>query len=247
MLRVAICDDETAITSQIESLIYDICQKENIPVEIDVCFSGDSLEKVIASGESYDLIYLDIQMANGDGITTARHIRQTDENVIIIFVSGYDKYLIELFPLDVFSFIMKPIESDSFMQTFLEAVQRVCNKNFYFTFCYKSQEYKIPCRDILYFESKGRQVIIHRKDGEDIFNGKLSEVERKLEKGKNPFLRIHQSFLVNYHSIKARSKEKITLVSGVTLPVSEERQKEFSKEYAVLLRTAISGDGEETI
>jgi len=48
-------------------------------------------------------------MENGDGITTAKNIRKTDENVLLIYVSGYDKYIMELFRLDVFAFIKKPI------------------------------------------------------------------------------------------------------------------------------------------
>ena len=53
--------------------------------------------------------------------------------------------------------------------------------------------------------------------------------------GKVPFLRIHQSFLVNYHLIKARTKTRVTLVTDENLPISEERQKEFIREYGLLL------------
>ena len=63
----------------------------------------------------------------------------------------------------------------------------------------------------------------------------MSEVERKLEKGKIAFLRIHQSYLVNYHAIKARSRTEITLINGKMLPISEERKKEFSQKYIRLL------------
>lgn len=69
-----------------------------------------------------------------------------------------------------------------------------------------------------------------------VFNGKLSEVEKGLSSGKVTFLRIHQSYLVNYLLIKSRSKSNVTLINGEVLPISEDRQKEFSKEYGRLLR-----------
>lgn len=236
MIKVAVCDDENVIAAQMESIILDVCFRENIPVDIDVFYNGESLEKEIWKGTKYDLIYLDIQMENGDGITTAQNIRKTDENALLIYVSGFDKYLMELFRLDVFAFIKKPIETEQFENTFLEANWKICNQKFYFPFHYKNQESKIPCIDIMYFESQARKISIHVRNGDvEIFNGKLSEVEAWVARGKIPFLRIHQSYLVNYHHIKSRSKKEVTLIDGTKLPVSEDRQKNFGMQYSRLL------------
>ena len=114
MLRVAVCDDEKIIANQMEKCVLDICRRENIPVDTDVFYSGKSLEQEIYKGTYYDLIYMDIQMAKGDGITAAKNIRKIDENALLIYVSGYDKYLMELFRLDVFTFIKKPIDNRLF-------------------------------------------------------------------------------------------------------------------------------------
>ncbi len=178
MIQIAVCDDENAIINQIEFLLISICDREGIKVDIDVFNSGNTLEKEIISGTKYDLIFLDIQMNHGDGITAAKNIRKVDENTLLIYVSGYDKYMMELFRLDVFAFVKKPIDEAVFQNLFLEAYQKICSKNFYFSFRYKSEEHKIPCRDILYFESSGRQVKVHCNDGTvKVFNGKLSDVD----------------------------------------------------------------------
>ena len=134
MIKVAICDDENMIASQIDNMILRICQKENISVETDVFYCGGSLEKEILLGTKYDLIYLDIRMKDGDGITTAKNIRKMDENVLLIYVSGYDRYLMELFRLDVFTFIKKPIDAELFASTFLDAHRKIGNNRFLFCF-----------------------------------------------------------------------------------------------------------------
>ena len=69
----------------------------------------------------------------------------------------------------------------------------------------------------------------------ETFNGKLSEVEAQIEGGKVPFLRIHQSYLVNYHHIKSRSKTEVTLTNGIKLSISEDRQKNFGEQYTRML------------
>lgn len=236
MIKIAICDDENVIASDMERILLDLCETEEIPVDVDVFYSGETLEKEIQAGEQYDLIYMDIEMKGEDGIAAAGNIRRTDENVLLIFVSGYEKYLMNLFKLDVFTFVKKPVEPEAFRKIFLEAYQKICNKDFYFVFHYKNEEYKIPCKDILYFESKSRQIIIHIKAQEPVvFNGKLSDVVEKLADGKTPFLRIHQSYLVNYQLIRSRSKSEVTLTDGTKLPISAERQKEFSRNYSKLL------------
>ena len=181
MIKVAICDDENIIASQIDNMILTICSKETISVETDVFYSGDSLENEISRGTKYDMIYLDIQMKDGDGIATAKSIRKIDENVLLIYVSGYDSYLMDLFRLDVFTFIKKPIDADLFANTFLDAHRKIGNNRFYFVFRYKNTEYKIPCIEVLYFESKGRKINLHGKSGKmGFFNGKLSDVELSL-------------------------------------------------------------------
>lgn len=236
MLRIAICDDENVIVNQIENIITKLYEEERISAEVDAFYSGNTLETEISRGTQYDLIFLDIQMQGGDGITTARNIRKTDENVLLIYVSGHDEYVLELFQFDVFAFIKKPIDEKLLIKTLLQANQKVCSKNFYFIFHYKNQECKIPCKNILYFESRGRQINIHSCNQEvAVFNEKLSDVEKRLAEGKGAFLRIHQSYLVNYHLIKARTKSEVILTNGERLPISEERQKDFSRKYSKLL------------
>ena len=216
MIRIAVCDDENVIVNQIEHIISEVCKRESIPVNIDVFDSGRELKRQVTSGTKYDIIFLD--------------------NVLLIYVSGYDKYMMELFRLDVFGFIKKPIDEEILTKTFLETYQRVCSKMVYFTFSYKHEEYKILCKEILYFEINARKVTIYTQNGEHYtFNGKLSEIEQKMSDGKIPFLRVHQSYLVNYYLIRSRTKIEITLVNGKKLPISEERQKYFNQQYSHLL------------
>lgn len=240
MINVGICDDEVKVAARMENLILDIGGREKIPVNIDVFYSGNTLEKEILRGTKYDLLYLDIHMQNGDGITAAKNIRKMDENVLLIFVSGYDKYALELFQLDVFSFIKKPFQDKGFQDLFLKANRKIGEKKYYFTFRYRSTEFKVPYIDIMYFESNARKILVHMKNGEiHSFNGKLSDIEKELEKGKVPFLRIHQSFLVNYHQIKARNKTEVRLTDNTVLAISEEKQKAFRMEYSRILRGEI--------
>ena len=120
MIRIAVCDDENVIVNQIEHIISEVCKRESIPVNIDVFYSGRELKRQVTSGTKYDIIFLDIQMKGGDGIIAAENIRKVDDNVLLIYVSGYDKYMMELFRLDVFGFIKKPIDEEILTKTYVK-------------------------------------------------------------------------------------------------------------------------------
>lgn len=236
MLKIAICDDENVIINEIEGLLSDISKQHNIRMDIDAFYSGQELEKEVLRGTRYDLIYMDIEMENGNGIASAGNIRKVGENAMLIYVSAYDKYVLELFRLDVFAFLKKPIDKELFIKTFLEVHEKICNKVFFFTYSSNGREYRIPCKDILYFESNGRKVNVYCLDGSvEEFYGKLSDVEGKLSKGKIPFLRIHQSYLVNFLLIRTRSRSGVTLANGKTLAISAATQKKFARRYSDLL------------
>lgn len=242
MLKIAVCDDEKAIANQIEHLILQVCTKESIPGDTDVFFDGKSLEEEIYKGTRYDLIYMDIEMEDRDGISTAQNIRRVDENVLLVFVSGHSKYALELFRLDVFEFILKPIGKKKFETCLLNAVYKISTQGTYFRYKYKRREFKILSMDIVYFESQGRKIYIHEKDGGvTVYNGKLVDVERWALNGKVPFLRIHQSYLVNFHFIVSRTKEEVRLKDGTNLYVSKEKQNEVRKRYNAFLKDEIHG------
>lgn len=241
MINIAVCDDEKAIVGQIEEMLYEMSSTHGVPIKVDGFYSGESVKKEILLGTKYDLIYLDIQMESENGITAASNIRKMDENVLLIYVSSYDKYLMDLFRLDVFEFIKKPINEEIFCKVFQEANKKINSKKIYFSYHYKNEEFKVLCSDILYFESAGRKIKINLLSGKiEEFNQKLNEIEVKLAHGKIPFLRIHQSYLVNYYLIKSRSKTEIMLVTGKKLSISPDRQKTFANIYARLLGGEIS-------
>ena len=87
-------------------------------------------------------------------------------------------------------------------------------------------------RDTVYFESRNRVVYIIMDNGtEKYFYGKLNDVEKQLKESRYRFLRIHQSYLVNYSYIKKMSFSDITIVTGdgkeISLRISEDREKKI--------------------
>ena len=117
MIKIAICDDDVKLSGKLETMLNGECLARGIRPEIDVFYDGSPLARSIIKGDRYSIIFLDIEMKELDGITTARMIRTIDKDSLIIYVSNYDSYLKELFevePLCDHSIFKKECAADSF-------------------------------------------------------------------------------------------------------------------------------------
>ena len=229
MLRIAICDDDLGFTGNLETLVLEESRNIRIRVDTDVFSDGKNLLKSIQSGEHYGLIFIDIEMEQIDGISAAQKIRETDRSVLFIYISGYDKYLKELFEVEPFRFLSKPLDKEKFRRYFKEACQRIGETEVFFQFTFNRELRKVPLKDVVYFESSNRVVHIFFGDGSTTyFYGKLSDVEKELAESRRYFLRIHQSFLVNYDYIVKMNFYNLTIrINGkeINLKISEDRQR----------------------
>lgn len=244
MIKAALCDDNVAVTGQMEKYIYDIAQKHQLKVECEIFFSGEALLENMQQGNYYDLLYLDIEIpGKQSGVDIANTIREKGWPVLIVYVSSYENYMKEICATEPFAFLSKPVNERELEDIFLKAVQRISRRPEYFSYSYQKHIAKIPLSSIICFESKGKMVFIHtveekvkKEEGasERKFYGKINEVERGLKNSNTCFLRIHQSYLVNYEYIREMGFTQITLEDGRILQISKKRQKAIREQFCLL-------------
>lgn len=234
LLNIAICDDDISITGKIEMLVREIAKRNLVEVDTEVFWNGKTLLQSMGHGINFDIIYLDIEMENGDGISTADTIRTFDKNVIIMFVSSHENYMKDSFKVRPFRFIVKPVEKTEFELCFKAAYDEICSGDYYFQYRYDRTNHKIPVRDILYFESMKRKVAIVTEEETYMMSGKLNDIEMSLKDCKTVFLRVHQSFLVNYKHIVGQAYNYVILHTGQKISISEDRRKRISEQYCTM-------------
>lgn len=243
MINIAVCDDDITTTTYIEELISNISNTNNIHVSCDVFFDGTTLLKHISQNIYYDLIYLDIEMKHVNGIDAATQLRNMNIPSLIIYVSGYEQYLKKLFNTEPFRYLQKPIDKDTFNEFFLAAYKRLSEKSEYFTYNYNKSITKIPLNEITYFESQYRVVRIHTAPTQSNtifdakFYGKINDIEKELSTSNHHFIRIHQSFLVNFDYIRSINFTSVTMTDGTILQISEERQKKVRTLFCTIAGT----------
>lgn len=231
MLSIAICDDDIQTTGRMEMLIEKIAKQNFTDTDIEVFWNGKSLADAVVAGERFDIIYLDIEMDKEDGISAAKRIRTYDKNVLIIYVTSHENHMRESFAVRPFRFLVKPVSEEQMENCFKAAYEDINSEDFYFRYSYQRINHKVPIRDILYFESNRRKVFIITEEESFELYGKLNEIEDSLKACKVSFLRVHQSFLVNYKHVKGQAYDFVIMDNGKKISISEDRRKMISEQY----------------
>ena len=170
---------------------------------------------------------------------------------MIVYLSGHEEYMKELFYTEPFRFLSKPIEEEVFRESFVSACDRLRKRAGYFTFSYNKAIHRIPFDRISFFESSGRVISIHITgqgnesigSQQDRFYGKMNDIEKRIASMNGRFLRIHQSYLVNFDYIQRFTPAEITMLDGRKLQISEDRRKEIRTRLCDLFGEEGNEDG----
>lgn len=226
MFKIAVCDDEEIITLELEKIILDYNKTSLEDIEVEVFTSGEDLCKALKQDMEVDLIFLDIELKQINGVEVGRWIREEMENetLQIVYISSKDSYYLELFDVRPMHFLQKPLVPEKVIADILKAME-LSNKLVH-SFSYKQGRNicKKPLKDIIFFEAANRQVKMVTLDEEIFFYGSINEVYSDLK--KHQFFFIHKSFLVNYiHVVEFKPKE-IKLSNSMVLPIGQQRRRE---------------------
>lgn len=235
-MRIAICDDDTYVVEDIGHLLMKNGKEEKIFLDVDTFSDGEDLWEEIQKNGGYDIIYLDIEMKQMDGITLAKNIRQKDPYTVLIFVSGYDHYWRQLFDVEPFRFLCKPVDEKVFRTYFSLARDRITAVNERFVFQIEKKIYQVPYKEIIYMESKRRTIQIRTTGETYTYYAKLNDVEQQIRAVNKYFIRLQRSFLVNFLFIRSMNMKEAELITGETITLSPKCKDEAMERYAGLLK-----------
>lgn len=237
MLRIGICDDDAGARIALRAALERALERRR---------SGEASFFEFSSGEGLlrwlekhagelDLVFLDIEMGELDGMETARRLREADEGLQLVFVTGYTDYVFDGYAVGALGYLMKPPKPeqlDGVLDRGLEARLREGDRAF---LCRSGETlYRIPKKSILYFSSDRRQVTCVAANRTYVFYGKLDDVERDV--GED-FVRVHQRYLVRTAAVDRMENNQV-FIGDEAVPVSRACR---SAALAALARSVLEG------
>lgn len=184
-----------------------------------------------------DLVFLDIKMPGISGLSFAKSVNR---NLKIIFTTAYREYAVEGFDLRAVDYLLKPISFERLLQgiqKYLEMdlpaadlpVREADEFNEEFIFVRSERKMvRVDFRDMLFMESLGDYVKIHRCNGKTLVTrDSLSNLESSLP--RDAFIRVHRSYIVARHHIDSYTSDTIGMGKH-EIPISRSYREEVMKK-----------------
>lgn len=229
-MNIGICDDEKEICLQIRKLILAMAPESQV-----ICYSSG--KQFLTERQHFDILFLDIQMSDMNGIEIARTLRDRKEDTILIFVTALKEYVFDAFDVSAFHYLLKPLAKDKFNSVFQEAlkeaIKRTRNREESLFFQTKSRSFTLLKSEILYVENCRRKVDIHTLNQTETIYATMAHMENLLGSG---FYRCHRGYLVNMAYIAQYSADNILLHNGETIYLSREKYNDFVAAYLSYLK-----------
>lgn len=227
-MRFAICDDERVHINELEEYF---AQKEDLQIESEPFESGEALLDAYKQGQqSFDALFVDMEMGGMNGIETANAIRAVDERVIIVFVTSHEEYAIDCFQCSPLRFLKKPLQPEKMNEALQAIEQQLSKKRVVVHLNFGKEQYRLYEDDIIYLESHNHKIDIYTVDETYVVNKNLNEMEDTLS--ANVFARAHKAFLVNLRYVrKIKGNEIYLRQCEHTIPLGRVYKSDFMQRY----------------
>lgn len=213
----------------------------NLTVDIDVYKSGEEMLRMIeAEKVRPQILFLDMEMKQMNGIETARKLRDKDRSMLIIYVTSYDKYTMDSFEVSPFRYLLKPVDYEKIEQVFSAAVDEILNNHASLFFKRNNEQIQINCEEVISIVSeKGRmlRVVTKEEQPQNLFYAKIKDIEKQL----NPFIfvKVNQGTIINLNFVHIISGEDVHLTTGEIIPISRGRKKAVKEAYSLYVKRKV--------
>ncbi len=230
MLHVAIVDDDQKIANLLETFLKRYT--DDGKAEFSVDWYSNPVNFLTAYTNRYDLVFLDIELPDMNGMDVARKMREMDAAVALIFVTNMRQYAINGYEVDADDFIVKPVTYYDFAMKLDRVLKKIDKK----------EEVKItinddgivkylPINTIRYVEVYHHRLSYHTSEGVFEARGSLNKIESLFI--ENNFSRCNNYCLVNLRYVKGLDGYTLFVGYGQNskeydqITISHPRKKEF--------------------
>jgi len=213
--RVAICDDCAKDAEFVQGILrkWAVERQEDIQTE---CFpSAESFLFRYTEDKAWDILLLDIEMGAMDGVTMAKQVRKDNEEVQIVFITGYSDYIAEGYEVSALHYLMKPVNESKLSQVLNRALEKRKQEERCLNLELSGEMVRIPFYEIRYLDVHQNYITIHCKQDYTLKRS-LSSIEKELD---GRFCRVGRTMIVNLKYINRVTKTEVYLSDDTVLPL----------------------------
>ncbi|MBQ1954851.1 MAG: response regulator transcription factor [Clostridia bacterium] len=216
-LKIAVCDDSAADRKYMLDLVSRWASDNSHSVSLREFSSAESFLFSWEEDKTIDILLLDIEMAETDGVELARTLRRDGAEMQIIFTTGYSEYILDGYEVAALHYLLKPVREEKIFPVLDRALNVIEKNDRFLTLETPESTLRLAFKDIFRLEVRANYVTVHSVRGEVTVKRTLSEIEALLDER---FFRVGRSHIINLNSIIKVTKTEVYLSSGDSVPLS---------------------------
>ena len=213
--RFAICDDDGDYAEYIGQLAARWAHQTGAAVETERFPSAEAFLFRYEERRDFDVLLLDIEMTGMDGVELARAVRRDDDDVQIVFITGYTDYIAEGYEVSALHYLTKPVNEDKLFQVLTRAVGRLRRNEPALTLELPGEVVRLPLGKIRWLEVLHNYVTVHAEQDYTV-KRPLGELEKELD---SRFFRVGRSYILNLTFIQRVTRAEAELSTGERVPL----------------------------
>ncbi len=217
---IVICDDDKVMHGEVKELLEQYRKNGNYTYDIYSCFSAKDL---LEMSEGYNIILLDIDMPEVDGIQAAKELAKRGIETNIIMLTSKRERFKEAFKIGATRFVTKPIEKEEFFEALDNAFLSLAGYEM-IKLKYRGEDCFLQQREIEVIEANRDYLKIYSKGKVFESNKSLKTIWDDLD--ERIFIVVHRSYIINVLYVLDVYKHYIKMNNGGKVPISRRRNKE---------------------
>lgn len=237
VIKAAICEDKLPHMKYIAERLRTHFMQQEITLSLKCFTDSHLLLENLAQDNYYDILFLDIEMPELNGIELSHQVRSFDSEVMVIFISSKEELVFQSFEVRPFRFVRKNHLDEELPQLVLDIIREMANRQSSTITIHEDKSAKVylfSIKEIHYIEVMGKlcHVVTDKRNVQ--LRQRLSDFQEKL--ADRGFLQPHRSYLVNYRFIFNIGKTAILLDDQTEIPLSRNRVETIKEQFIILTR-----------
>lgn len=216
-LKIAICDDAQDQIEYVSGVVSAWASKNRHVVEVKRYSSAQAFLFDYSAEKDFDILLLDIEMPEMNGVALAKTIRRENATLQIVFITGYYEYFSDGFDVSALHYLIKPVDAEKLFPVLDRAINNLQYRQRAVLVTSPDGDVKVSLADICYVESENVHVAVHTVSG--VYRSRIA-LAKFAEQLDETFIKVHRSYIVGLKYIKKISRNDITMLNGDVLPIS---------------------------
>lgn len=228
MVSIAVVEDDEKQIEQTERYIRDFGKETGQTFNVTVF--RDGLALLDRYKPIYDIVFMDIEMPDLNGLDTAKKLRELDSAVIIMFMTNMQQYAIRGYEVEALDYMVKPVGYFTFALKLKKAIKKLGRSaEAFLSIPQENGIMRLETSRIRYIEVINHRLVYHTDDGKYEARGSLTETENKL--AQYDFSRCNHCYLVNLRAVQG-IRGNMVVIAGEELQISRPKRKAFLDDLA---------------